>query len=308
MLLPLKVCWMCLATKGAEDMALCMTHVGSNAPWWGTMLQTDPWTTSPSYSKLTGFSVPMIMGDLLHIWNLGVARDLLGSSLKIIMTEQEVFPGANLKDRFAAASESLKLFAKQHRLPLRMRKLKQSKVVWNTRKYPELCSSGYDSFVLGSWLQHVLEQHQHRYPELYSMLWTSNRAVSLVYSAGRFLTPSEKATLETLGDCFTHVYMKMANEAVREHKLLFRVRPKFHLLCHIFRSTRWVNPAFYATWLEEDALKKFAKVLGLVALQTAPKRLLQRWMLSLPENLKRILGESSTDWMYNHGPAVPAQR
>ena len=72
----------------------------------------------------------MIVGDLLHIWNLGVARDVLGSSLKIVMGERTIFDAANLADQLALGTESLKLFARQHHLPLRSRKLSKAKLCW----------------------------------------------------------------------------------------------------------------------------------------------------------------------------------
>ena len=69
----------------------------------------------------------------------------------------------------------------------------------------------------------------------------SNKAMSLQYHANRFLTVDEKASLQTLGDIFLRTYMYMAHTAVHEHKFLWRVRPKMHMLCHIFRSPRCIN-------------------------------------------------------------------
>ena len=81
----------------------------------------------------------------------------------------------------------------------------------------------------------------------------------------------------------------MANRAISEHKLLWRVIPKQHLLCHVFQSQRWVNPSKYSTWMDEDFLKKAGKVLGLTAIKHAQQRLLERWLMNAPQNLNEML-------------------
>ena len=87
------------------------------------------------------------------------------------------------------------------------------------------------------------------------------------------------------------LYLKMANKALSQHEMLFRIRPKWHVFCHIYCSPRYVNPAMYSTWGDEDVLKHLAKVLNVVSVKTAPLRILERWMLSMPEHLKRTLGD-----------------
>ena len=245
----------------------------------------------PSCSALKGFHHSMLVPDMLHVWNLGVARDLVACSLKTILQSEIVFQGANIKVRMKEASESLRAFAKEHACHLRLRKLTKAKLTWKSRRYPELCASGYDSFVVGVWLEQLLQPHHVTYPEICSMLWSSNKAVSLMYSADFFLTASEKSTLETLGNLFTKIYLKMANKAISEGKMMWRIRPKWHMFCHTYCSPRVINPGAYSTWMDEDSLKKLAKVLNVVNCKTAPKRVLQRWALALPEYLKRTLGE-----------------
>lgn len=224
---------------------------------------SPPWSVAPGYTGLVGFDLNMVMPDLLHCWNLGTARDLLGSCLKIILGEHHVFAGPTLADRLAQASESLRAFAKRHRHPLRTKKLTKGKLTWKSRKYPSLGVSGYDAAVIGQWLESVVAMHSDRYPEIASMLWLSNRAIGLIYHGGMFLNQQEKATLDTLGFAFLRVYMHMARGALLAHKMLWRVRPKLHLLCHCFRSHRAMNPARFSTWMDEDYLKKCGRTMGL---------------------------------------------
>ena len=268
-----------------------MTDVSSGAGWRQTIHQSEPWTIQPSYSSLVGFHISQIVPDLLHVWNLGVARDMLASSLQIIMKERTIFNAPNVRERLALASTSLKMFAKTRKLPLRMRKLTRAKLGWKAKKYPMLGSSGYDAYVVGLWLEHILCGFGDTYPEISTLLWSSNRALSLLYHAGRFLSSQEKASVETLGDIFLRTYLSMANWACENHKLLFRVRPKLHMLCHVFQSTRICNQSFYSTWQDEDFLKKCGKTLGLTDVRGSDHRLLERWLLSIPQNLQKTLGK-----------------
>lgn len=290
-----QVCWLCGASKGMEDdLHMSITNVDGSAPWWGTLGLSNPWSVAPNFSKIIGFEISMLMPDLLHCWNLGVARHLLGSSMKIILSDQLVFPKSTISERLAMASESLKVYARQRRLPLRMKKITRTKLRWKTRTYPELTCSGFDAYVVGSWLEHTLQPHSATYPEILSMLWSSNKAVSLMYQADWFLTASEKRTLEHVGTFFNQVYVMMANRAINEHKLLWRVIPKQHMMCHVFMSKRWVNPAKYSTWMDEDFLKKSGKVLGLTAIKHSQQRLLERWLMNVPHNLNGLLEDSGT--------------
>ena len=153
-----------------------------------------------------------------------------------------------------------------------------------------LSASGYDAYVVGLWLEHELSVHTASYQEICTMLWASNKAFSLLYSAGRFLDQGEKDSLGALGGLFLRVYVSMAAEAQQRHKLMWRVRPKLHMLCHIFRSPRVANPSKYSTWMDEDFLKKCGKTLGLTDVRGSRHRLLERWLMSIPFNLQKVLG------------------
>ena len=266
-----------------------MTDISPTATWWNTMYRSNPYTIEPSYSQLVGFHISMVVPDLLHCWNLGVSRDIIGSVLKIILTDGVIFRGPNLPIKLLLATESLRVFAKQRKLPLRLRKLTKSKLSWKSRQYPSLASSGYDAYVIMLWIESILSNHAEIYPEMATLVWTSNHAISLMYSAGLFLTQNEKENLKVLGNAFLSLYVSLAKGAMDSNKLLWRIRPKFHMMNHLFVSHRGINPAAYSTWMDEDYLKKVGKTLNLTSIRTAQKRFLQRWCLSIPRHLERSL-------------------
>eukprot|EP00435_Cladocopium_sp_Y103_P004846 s5558_g1.t1 len=141
-----------------------------------------PWDIVPSYSNIVGFNLSMVVPDLLHCWNLGLARDLLGCALKQILSERVVFDAPSIPDRLKLASESLRAFAKRKRYPLRIKKPTKSKLCWGRRKYPSLAASGYDAFVVGVWLEDLLSSHSQTYPEICTMLWRVSTELSKDFS------------------------------------------------------------------------------------------------------------------------------
>ncbi len=292
---PLKVCWLCGATKGnSGDLSLCFTNVSPGAGWWHTVGRSPPpWQIPPNYSNIRGFDISMIVPDLLHMWNLGVCRDVIGSTLRIILANPMVFNGPSVPIRLMQASASLRLFARQNKYPLRLKRLTRAKLIWKSHAYPGFASSGYDAFVVMKWLEALISPYTDVYKEIATLIWCSNQAISLMYSAERFLTPTEKENLEVLGSTFLSTYMFLAKNAIDELKFLWRVRPKHHMMSHVFTSQRWINQSFYSTWMDEDFLKKIGKVLGLTSVRTAQKRILQRWCLSIPKNLEKSLSKTS---------------
>ena len=285
---PLKVCYLCEATKGASDLSMCFTDISPGAAWRATFRQQDPWSTVPYYSGLVGFDLVMVVPDLLHTFNLGIGRDMVGSILKTILADETVFQGGDLKTRFAAATESLKAFAKSGKYTLKMKKLTKTKVTWETKKYPELRSSGSDTHIVSIWLEDILQPFQLQYPDFMTLLWSSNRCLKLLYKAHWFLSDSEKNSVEMLGRIFASTYLRLASNSLHNNQLMWRVRPKFHMFIHLTSWSRRINCAMYSCWMDEDWLKKVAHVMKLTATTSAQRRVLQRWLLAVPHNLEKV--------------------
>ena len=265
-------------------MAFC--DGANDAAFWGTIYQSLPWQWSPAYSNLVAFHVSMIFPDLLHVWNLGVARDLVGSAVRVFMDHGVWGPGAEAV-MLAAATTSLKTFCRLHQLPLKLQKLTKSKLKMSKSRYPELCSSGYDSYVVLLWLLDEATKCPTLPNVLRTCLWAGNHAVSGMCNAGHFLTSLEQNNVREIGLLFVRCYLRLAREALDDGRKLFRVRPKFHMLHHCFRSvfseTSRTNHGAYSTWMDEDALKKLMKVMKLTDKRTVDRRLMQRWLMQLPQ-------------------------
>ena len=264
-------------------MAFC--DGSDDAAFWGTLHQDHPYTWTPAYSLLEGFHMSMVFPDLLHVWHLGVARDLIGSTVRTCMDLKLWGPGSE-QTMLEAATSSLKSFCRLNKLPLKLCKLTKRKLNLSRTKYPELKSSGYDSYVVLLWLMHEVQQCPTAPDLLKTCIWAGNHALSILCNGGHFLTSLEQNNVQLVGLMFVRCYLLLARQALNDNRKLYRIRPKFHLLHHCFRSTfattSCTNHGAYATWMDEDSLKKLMKVMNETDKRTAERRLLQRWLLSLP--------------------------
>ncbi len=270
-------------------MDLCFTSVSESAGFWSTYLQSEPWEERPQYYFLEGFRTDMIVPDLLHVLNLGVSRDVCGGILKTLISGNIVFAGSTIPEKLAAATASLRSFARQRSLPLRFKKVSKKRLCWDS--YAEFKGSGYDLYVVAIWLESIVRPYSHIYADFSTLLWSLNAAMSILYSADWYLSEATRREVKTLGEVFMRTYLKQASMAVANHDFMWRCKPKLHLLHHIFMNKRSVNPAKYATWLDEDFLKRISKTLRLVNSTTAQQRCLQRWLLALPYHLQKSMSE-----------------
>lgn len=272
---------------------MCFTDISPGAAWRATFLQQNPWSIEPCYTQLFGFELVMVVPDLLHTFNLGIGRDMVGCILKIVLKDETVFRGTDIKARFETATESLRAFAKSNRHTLKMKKLTRSKITWESKKYPELRSSGSDCHIVAIWLEEVLQPFHALYGDLLTLLWASNRCLKLMYSAKWFLTDSEKQTVEILGSIFISTFLRLAANSLQANELLWRVRPKMHMFFHITSWKRHVNCAMYACWMDEDWLRKISHTMKLTAVKTSQHRVLQCWLMAVPVNLEKIRNQNS---------------
>ena len=252
------------------------------------MHTSPPWLYTPCYTQLSGFQEEMIHPDLLHVFHLGVGRDLAASTIIYILQHPDcghIFMGNNLDEKLKSATSMVKRFARGKKLNLKLHKFSRSKLHMSTKSYPELCSNGYDTYVVLAWLETVVTAHADVLPrELCTAVWAGNHVLSLLQAGGRFLNPEEQQNKETFGQLFMTAYVHMARVSLGARKKLFRLRPKLHILHHVFKSRprSGLNPWNFNTFMDEDALKKLMKVLRMADVRSAPERLLQRFLLKLP--------------------------
>ena len=86
-----------------------------------------------------GFHLDMIGVDLLHVFYLGIGRDMLGSALKILCSKAvDYFEGNNIEARLKNASGRLRSWAKLKGYNLCLKKLDKAKLTWSADKCLDL--------------------------------------------------------------------------------------------------------------------------------------------------------------------------
>ena len=270
------------------------SNVDGAAPWRNTVYQCDPpWPRgcTPSLTGISGFHIRMISIDVLHAWHIGCGRDLAGSAIKVLASKRGFWRGRNQEIRLQSATQRLKLYCKQHGFSLTMSKLSKTSVTWKTDCYPEVRCKGYDTFLILRWLASEVQLQDCGDDRLATVLWASDAFFNLVTKCGYFETPLEEQNRLTLGAIMVNTYVSLAADAVQRKQFLYRLRPKFHLVCHIASDVRAskMNVNAMSTWMDEDAVKRWMRLKKMVHRKTASESVLRRFLLGLRANLNRGL-------------------
>ena len=138
---------------GRKSFSTVYTDVSEAAGWRSTMHHDGncelPWTDEPAFAKLHYFQLSMLRIDYMHTWHLGVARDLVGSALKIIATGKHWFSGKNINARLKQILAAAKDFGKQKKHYISIKKLTKNSLGWD--ECPEFKGSAADTAVF-SWV------------------------------------------------------------------------------------------------------------------------------------------------------------
>ena len=123
------------------------------------------------------------------------------------------------------------------------------------------------------------------------VVWALDAWLNLLTKSGMFLTDLEEKNRLVLGRLVVTSYVALAATAVAEKKFLFRLRPKFHLMDHLTSDVRAskLNCNIHATWMDEDAVKRWMRIKRQVHKRTASENVLRRFALGLRANLNRGL-------------------
>ena len=151
----------------------------------------------------------------------------------------------------------------------------------------ELHAKGYDSFVILQWLRCELDTTPppQSCRKLSSCVWCADTFMTILCGAEPFLADDEVQNVQTVGNAFLKVFLSLHND--QPH--VWRIRPKFHLLWHVVNDPALRpakrNSSLDSTWLDEDWIKKIQRVLRKCHKVTAPKTLLQRYLVALRSKL-----------------------
>ena len=295
------VCYMCPATKNLVDP---LTNLSPNAHWRGQIHNpaNPPWEVEPAVASLHGWATWFVLPDLLHVWHLGIGRDVVAGCLLILLRKrgpEAYFRGASLQLRMADATQCLRSWASRNKelLPRKF-KITKAKLNWKSGEFATFKAKGAVVALFVRWLYDLLNERDCGNHLLHSCVWAAGHSVGMLSKAKRkscFLEPAEKEQIHTVGTLFIHCYLLLHRAGSGCARVgVFNPRPKIHLLHHMFLlPCGSKNPATAQCFMDEDFLKKLMQIARRTHTLTAPFSTLRRWLLGLKEKYDSVLLELS---------------
>ena len=316
------ICHCCMASTGAAST--CGFEDFSEEPQWLlSMFRTRPWSSEPAFARLPydGGKCPekLLVPDPFHVVKLGLARDVVGGIIIILLRRGFFdFPhkSKSLAARLARAQSMFVLFAEVSKARFSFRGFtKQFFHIKNKLSAPWSNSKGSDSMLLLRWLcwflrlniNHPTVQFEGSDSLLHSMLQCAE-AILQMFS----LMHSHRLWLER--DCARLLYVRIMR-ALRSYSSLgrkamqlgirsFILKPKSHALHHIAIELRRqllcgaplvLNPESTATEMNEDYIGRVARLSRRVSARVVDKRVISRVLLKYRDFTtkgRRITGEA----------------
>ena len=290
-----RICYRCMASKSLQDP---YTDLAATASWRGTHASEVPWSPdeAPELLRLHNFHVNIIGVDILHTFHLGLARDVIGSIMVILLRMPDFVDGRTIEQRIANASRQAKQYALNvaHRgFPRKWAFTKARLNLGKRNNYAEFHGKGWMAGVLLKWLNACFDEKGAPSDDLYALVSLPNDFIPLLFLAreqGNHLTTEQADQVMVLGEAWLRVYLR----AHVHYKMLgmyayrlFNPRPKMHMFHEMLLSCKGLrNPCVAMTWMDEDWLKRILCVTKKVHKKTAAQNTMLRWLAGLKGTLR----------------------
>ena len=281
-----QVCYRCAASKGNDDFHTVYTDISAAAGWRQQPMPGPMFHIPPAIASLQGFSDRLVALDVLHIFHLGVLRDLVGTGFKLLArTRGEYYNGRRIPIRLHQLTQELKAYCHANNLQLSLQKIHMNTLLWRSDCCPEMKCKGADALVCLKFLVFKLQQRSHRkYPLLLACAWSALQFIGCLASGSIFLLEEERATAQETGYLFLRSYLSLAVSSLEANDLLFKTRPKLHFLVHILDDLHpdpdgapCRNPFYDSTFVDEDWIKHALQMKKKMSRRTSSLNVLKRF-------------------------------
>ena len=306
------ICHACCAAAGANSVHNFDDF--SEVPNWEPTLYTsrpfdEPWPLLAGLPIHDQHPEKAIVGDTLHIIKLGLARDLIGGII-IVLLRRGFYdhPGSsrNFPDRLARAHSMFTLFCAARKEHPSLRSFtKDFFHIQNFLSAPWTNSKGSDSLILLRWC-HFFTKLQMEHPTVegcHELLSCMSRTCEAMLEIFRIIH-SHKLFLERPCANLVYVsimrtlrgYKKLGLMALTMNMRAFILKPKTHALHHVAVSIRKgleagqpliLNPEAHACEMNEDMIGRVSRLSRRVGARLMDKRVLERYFLKKRALMKR---------------------
>ena len=254
----------------------------SDARWKTTLYIDVPWETPPPFRHLpfepwdSGRAASFFKRDPLHIFRLGIARNLIGSSV-VLLCNKGFFDaeGDNyaVDSRLSRAWSNFALWCHANRVTTSgIRSFSRDKLHYKKNdSFPWVGCKGSDSIHLLKWLEwfgrlHLLDHPNSDELKLIVKACSNGLMFQGIHRHGIFFTrDSCKRTIISSCKRFCHAYAELASLAHSEGLTLYSMVPKAHAFAHIYHGlesstgSATCNPALYDCSMSEDFVGQVAR-------------------------------------------------
>ena len=286
---------------------------GEDPSWVASMYMERPWPVEnpPPLSNIPYDNTcpeQALQGDIFHIHKLGVARDVIGGVLIILLRlgfMDHEGSTKNMTDRFTRAHSYFAMWCSSNGKTPGLRSF--SKAYFNLKTLvsaPWVNAKGSDSTLLLEWLDFTLRLNlQHPSVEGHTQLLRhmlqlveSSLAVRMVHTHRLWLERDCARRLYVKLMTVLRAYSVMAQSAMRLKIRAFVLKPKHHSLHHIawFLKTELrkgaaliYNPQGYACEMNEDFVGRISRLSRRVGFRLCDKRVFERVFLKVTALLRR---------------------
>ena len=285
------ICHRCLAGRPGVDAE----EVGSRRPaWLSTLGVEDPWREEPVLTRYLPH-IPEDAGsfyhmDVWHTYHLGIGRSF-ASSVIVLMIWEELFPAANIDQKFKLVTESYLSFCKMSKQQPHVTKITPSFVGYRDKAgINGTWNKGALTTVLMLWLENCLSSAELGESSVLHKALLATRHINsffrCLYNADAFLDGPQCAYVSCAGRAFLRLCLQLAETSYVAGRPLFPLLPKLHSLDHFVVKLHWdgvnhalsENPLQTACQLDEDAIGHLSRLSRRVSVRLVVRRTFERYL------------------------------
>jgi hypothetical protein len=141
-----------------------------------------------------------------------------------------------------------------------LRYFSKANLNWKRDRYPEVRCKGADTMVISQWLVSLDLSYS---PWIATLVWAADAWVHTIMGCAQpFHSSEEVSHILGCGALYFQCYVSLAQAALscRPSVMLWKLRPKFHLCCHVVydlaRKKSRRCPHLDSCWMDEDYVKR----------------------------------------------------
>ena len=302
------LCW-------AGDRAYPFEDCSDQPDWAETLGASRPWSITPNLALVPGnpsFPEQVFLLDPFHLFKVGLARDLAGSSI-IAFSKMKFFDtegdAKNIPARLERAHKSFQLWCLAERKAPGLRSFTRTFLNFGTNSASAWSNSkGSDSMLLLKWLLWFVslqllnpenitnDRHLKFCKVLKHTIDNGLKVFALLHSHPLWLQPDCAKLLYKRLMILLRGYKSLAQVMVSLRMSGYALKPKFHGTHHVAyaikqalerRSQLVLSPLFAACEQNEDVVGRISRLSRRLATRTLTRRVLQRHFLKKSALLRR---------------------